>query len=232
MVERSRYLMPAFVLHRRAYSNHSLLVELFTPDQGRFPAIARGIMKRKRQGSGVLQSFLPVLVRCSGRGEVRNLNEFESAGNTVVALQGRALYCGFYLNELLIRLLPRDDPHQQLFQVYGETLNALVDSGDIELVLRRFEVRFLEALGFGLILDRDTEMGEPLKANQLYDYPVEHGPVATPDGFILGSTLLALGGDFSLDSQGLRQARTLTRRVLAHYLGGRPLKSRELFRSR
>jgi len=224
-------LLPAFVLHRRAYSNHSLLVEFFTPGEGRFPAIAKGVKKARGHGSGLLQPFVPVLIRCAGRGEVKSLIGLEPAPGPAVPLQGKALYCGFYLNELLMRLLQRDDPHEPLFEVYAHTLARLSSGGQLEHTLRRFEIRLLEELGFGLVLDREAETGAPLEPNRLYHYRIEHGPTPAEDGVLRGSTLLALHQRRSLDNQGVRQARELTRRVLAHYLGERPLKSRELFRS-
>ncbi len=223
-------LLPAFVLHRRAYSNHSLLVEFFTPLEGRFPAIAKGVKKARGHGSGLLQPFVPVLIRCAGRGEVKSLIDLEPAPGSAVPLQGKALYCGFYLNELLMRLLQRDDPHEPLFEVYARTLAKLSIGGELAHTLRAFEIRLLEELGFGLVLDREAETGAPLEPNRLYHYRIEHGPMPAEDGSLRGSTLLALHQRRSLDKQGIRQARELTRRVLAHYLGDRPLKSRELFR--
>jgi DNA repair protein RecO (recombination protein O) len=224
-------LLPAFVLHRRAYSNHSLLIEFFTPAEGRFPAIAKGIKKARGHGSSLLQPFTPVLIRCSGRGEVKSLIDLEPAPAAAVPLRGRALYCGFYLNELLMRLLQRDDPHERLFEVYAHTLGQLSEGERLEHTLRRFEIRLLEELGFGLVLDREAETGAPLEPDRLYHYSIEQGPMPAQDGSLRGSTLLALNRGQALDKQGDRQARGLTRRVLTHYLGDRPLKSRELFRS-
>lgn len=223
----------AFLLHRRPYSNHSLLVECFTAEAGRFPAIARGVKSGKGKGLGLLQPFVPLLIGWSGRGEVQSLNRFESAV-APLTLQGKALYCGFYLNELLMRLLQREDPCERLFEQYSETLAQMAGGQRVEVVLRRFEIALLKELGYGLILDRDIESGALLVAEKHYRYLLEQGPApATGDEphAVRGSTLLALNGEGTLDELGLREARELTRRVLSRYLGDKPLKSRELFRS-
>ena len=231
MTNRSHHLQPAFLLHRRAYSNHSLLVECFTPDEGRFPSIVRGTQGRKGTGAGWLQPFVPLLVQCTGRGDVRNLIRHEAAA-TPIGLQGRALYCGFYLNELIMRLTQRRDPQQQLFARYGESLDELARSEALEPVLRRFEIALLELLGYGLILDRESETGRALEPGRRYKYLVEAGPLPAPEGdrqAFRGSTLLGLYQQRSLDQGETREARRLLRGVLAFYLGDKPLKSRELF---
>ena len=226
-------MQPAFLLHRRSYSNHSLLLECFTAGDGRFPAIVRGVKNSKGKAVGLLQPFVPLLIHCAGRGEVRTLSRFEAAASPLL-LQGRALYCGFYLNELLMRLLQRNDPCERLFEHYGETLTGLVTGHRLEGILRRFEITLLKEIGYGLILDRDSETGASLVAEKRYSYRLEQGPTAaTGDDpqTLQGSTLLALNGEGTLDELGLREARELTRRALSRYLGDKPLKSRELFRS-
>jgi DNA repair protein RecO (recombination protein O) len=226
-------LSPAFLLHRRAYANTSLLIECFTPSQGRFAAIVNGVKGNKGRGAGLLQPFIPLLIRCSGRGEVKRLNVWEPAGGQEV-LEGKALFCGFYLNELLMRLLQRDDPHPQLFSVYAETLTALGSGQPLEPLLRYFEADMLQQLGFGLVLNRDGVNGAPLDPDRRYHYLPESGPIPAGAGapwITTGATLLALHRRRLLGEQQLREARSLSRYVLRHYLGDRPLKSRELFQS-
>lgn len=207
-------------------------MECFTPGQGRFPAIAKGVKGGSgRRGGTLLQPFMPLLIRWSGRGEVKTLGHFETVAP--VMLLGRELYCGFYLNELLMRLLQRNDPHEQLFGIYAETLQQLARREPLEPLLRRFEVRLLEQLGYGLVLDRDVENESPIEPEGRYHYQVERGPLPARPGdswVIRGSTLLGLNADRTLEHSELREALKLTRYVLRYYLGDRPLRSRELFR--
>ncbi|MEJ1296420.1 MAG: DNA repair protein RecO [Candidatus Sedimenticola sp. (ex Thyasira tokunagai)] len=234
MTDRTTYqLEPAFLLHRRPYSNRSLLVECFALHHGRFPAIAKGVMSGRGAGAALLQPFVPLKLKWSGRGEVKTITGYEQSGN-LPGLQGRALYCGFYLNELLMRLLQRNDPHEELFGFYTEALTLLADDQREEQVLRRFEIQMFNALGYALVLDQDVENDRPLLPNKRYDYLLETGPVPAAEGtpgMVSGSTLLALACDQPLDKGGQREARDLSRHLLTHYLGGKPLKSRELFLS-
>ncbi|HHH38813.1 MAG TPA: DNA repair protein RecO [Sedimenticola sp.] len=225
-------LQPAFLLHRRPYSNSSLLIECFAAGAGRFPAIARGVATRRGQGLALLQPFNPLLIGWSGRGEVKSLNRYEAAASPL-HLTGEALYCGFYLNELLMRLLQRGDPQRRLFALYGQALEGLAGGADLEPLLRRFELSLLEEIGFGLILDREGETDEPLQPDRRYHYHLERGPLSAPgDGPVVsGATLLALAAGDALGPDALQEARGLLRHVLACYLGDRPLHSRELFRA-
>jgi len=226
-------IQPAYILHRRPFSNTSLLLECFTLSHGRFPAVAKGIKRGKSASAGLLQPFQPLFLRWSGRGEVKTLNFFEAAVPALM-LQGRVLYCGFYLNELLVRLLQRDDPNERLFGLYGSTLLDLSQGKPAEPVLRHFEIELLNQLGFALVLDRNAEDGSALVPEQRYHYELERGPVpcskADPSG-ISGATLIGLNNGFLQDRGLLNEARALTRFVLGYYLGDRPLKSRELFRT-
>jgi DNA repair protein RecO (recombination protein O) len=226
-------LHPAFILHRRPYSNSSLLLECFTPEQGRFPAIAKGVRSgRAATHVSSLQPFQPLLLRASGRGEVQTIAAVEPNGPPV-PLQGEALYCGFYLNELLMRLLGRSDPHPMLFSKYQFTLEQLPPTAGRDRVLRRFELALLTELGYGLLLDREAETGLPIRIDEQYHYVVELGPVRTTIKTavpISGRTLLVLAGlESEMNPDGWREARELLRRVLTRYLGDQPLKSRELF---
>jgi DNA repair protein RecO (recombination protein O) len=221
-------LQPAFVLHRRPYSNTSLLLEVFLLHEGRMPLLAKGATAGRARGATQLQPVLPLLVSRSGRGEVRTLGRFEAAGPPL-PLRGQQLYCGFYVNELMIRLVQREEPHPGLFAAYQETLRRLVEEADPEPALRRFEVGLLTDLGYGLLLEREAGTDAALDPAGRYDYEIERGPVAAPGGELAGSTLLKLAAGAVLEGEERREARRLLRRVLDHYLGGRPLKSRELF---
>ncbi|MBI3775754.1 MAG: DNA repair protein RecO [Gammaproteobacteria bacterium] len=230
-------LQHGFVLHHRAYRDTSVLLELFTPEHGRVGAVARGVRKEKSRWAAFLQPFRPLLLSWSGRGELVTLTGVEEDG-PVVSFPMAAAPCGFYLNEIMLRLLQRHDAHPQLFASYGEALRSL---GDVqgeqataqERILRTFEKRLLDELGYGLMLDHAADTGAALLPEQCYSYEVERGPVAYNERSVSvavsGATLLALGRLDLTDAQCLREAKRLMRTVLAHYLGDKPLHSRELF---
>ena len=226
-------LFPGFVLHRRDHGNTSLLLELFGIGEGRLAAIAKGARRPRQTASALLQPFQPLWLATGGRGEVRTLTRVEEAG-APIAIQGAALLAGFYLNELLLRLIARHDPHDGLFAFYQATLARLAEDGDLETHLRRFERRLLDELGYGLTLDRVVDDGAPIAPELVYVYEREQGPrhasTRAPGPHVSGATLLALAGDMPLVDDQRREARALLRHVLEPHLGGRPLRSRELYR--
>lgn len=140
----------AYCLHRRPYRETSFLVDVLTVDHGRFTVIARAARAVKNSSQGLLQPFTPLLISWAGHGELVTLTQVELHGE-VKQLQGEALYAGFYLNELLMRLLQPWDPYPQVYSMYAETLSALCESGLQSKILRLFEKSLLEELGYGLI---------------------------------------------------------------------------------
>lgn len=231
---------PAFVLHHRHYSETSLTLDVFTPHHGRLGLLARGAKRRSSPWNGLLKPFQPLLIGWSGRGDLPVLIQAESNGDNLVT-RGPSLYCGFYLNELLLRLLHRHDPHESLFSLYIDALTGLWAGSPPELLLRRFEKRLLDEVGYGLVLDRDIGDNTPIQTDAVYDYRIDRGPkrILNPDlqapleGMrVRGSTLCAIAGD-SLDSDPVarREAKLLMRRALDSHLGGKPLHTRELFHS-
>ncbi len=225
-------LTSAQVLHRRRYGENSLLLELFTLTHGRIPVIARGAASARSRRRALLQPFVPLLVRWRGRGEVGTLTTVEPDGNPP-RLQGRALYSAFYVNELLVRLLPRNDALPSLFLRYRKLLGELPGES-METALRRFELDLLGLLGYGIDLRRTAD-GVEVSAAGRYRYLQQHGLVVAEEesGDILsGATLLALAdGGKTLTPSQQREALHLLRALLAPHLGERPLKSRELFRT-
>lgn len=221
------------VLHRRDYQNTSLLLELFSADSGRFPAVAKGARSSRTVPVGLLQPFQPIWAAWTGRGEVRTLLRAEAAGPSL-ALQGQSLFCGFYVNEILLRLTGRNDPHEGLFDHYTETLKGLAEGKDPADVLRRFELDLLRELGYAPLLEREADTELPVRTDRRYVYEPERGPIpvpgngAVPDS-VSGQTLLGLAAGQRLGPAEAREARQLLRSVLSRYLGERPLKSRELF---
>lgn len=234
--DRSRQdAQPAFILHSYPFRETSLVIETFTRDMGRVALVARGARRPRSALRGVLLAFQPLLLSWSGRGELRTLHKAEWHGS-YAPLKGLSLICGFYLNELLLRFLARDDPHDQLFSVYRETLDALARHGDSAATLRRFEKNLLRELGYGLMLDRDAETGAPIAAETHYTYVVERGPVvqhgdASRNGVELsGQTLIDMQSDNYTTMTTLQQSKVLMRALINHYLGDKTLHTRQLLR--
>jgi len=232
-------LQQAYVLHTRAFRDSSLLVELFSREHGRISMVAKGVKSaaRRRSASGgqaaLLQPFVPLLCSWSGRSSLKTCTGCEARGRAPT-LVGRRLYCGLYINELLNRLLHHYDAHEALYDLYEESLQGLAQAAETELLLRRFEFRLLEELGYGFDLAREGLSGEALAENGWYMFHQEHGMVAPetqPDADMprfSGADLLAIArGDFSAGAR--RTAKRLMRQALAAHLGDKPLKSRELF---
>jgi DNA repair protein RecO (recombination protein O) len=226
---------PAFVLHTRDYRETSLIVEVFTRHYGRLGLIAKGAKRPKSGQRGVLRPFQPLLVSWMGKGELATLTGTEAAGASL-GLTGQSMFCGFYVNELLMRLLHRHDAHENLFDVYGSTLRELKDDPGGERTLRLFEKHLLRELGYALILDREAGSSRPISPDCIYRYDPERGPVPAGEGRdgvqVRGATLLALDEGTLADPDDLRELKHLMRSVLAVHLGGKPLHSRRLFHRR
>ncbi len=225
-------LEPAFVLHSRAYRSTSLIVELFTWRYGRVSVLARSARGLKSRFQGQLQMFMPILISYSGRGELKNVSQLELNGKPY-HLGGRYLMCGFYLNELLVRLLQKEDPHPKVFTLYQDTLNAMEQQQHLEHCLRVFEKRLLQLLGYGLSLQFDAINQQPVEAGQYYRYIPEQGLVQieklhASKSDIDGETLLALDAESLTERHQFQQAKRLLRQVLNYHLGDKPLKIRDL----
>ncbi len=224
---------PAYVLHTYPYRETSLIVEVFSQEHGRLPLVARGARRPKSAVRGLLLSFQPLALSWFGKNELRTLHSAEWQGGQPL-LQGKALICGFYLNELLLKLLHRDDPHEQLFLYYQQTLQELARRTDFAAVLRRFEKRLLQELGYALMLDREAGTGQQVVAEEGYRYVIEHGPVRQSAGQngveLRGKTLLDLAVDDYSDPVTLQQGKALMRTLINHYLGDQPLHTRQLLK--
>lgn len=224
---------PVYVLHTYPFKETSLVVELFTRDFGRVAAVAKGARRPRSAMRGMLQSFQPLLGAWSGKAELKNLHSLEW-GERLLLLQGEALICGFYLNELLLRLLPREDEHALLFDFYGETLRQLAEGGDLAPTLRRFELKMLQEMGYAVPLLHDEADAEVVAERQ-YRYVAERG-ACTAGGDegakigvqLVGQTLLDMAQDDYSVALTQQQSKQLMRYLLAHYLGDKPLHTRQL----
>ncbi|MGH8308055.1 MAG: DNA repair protein RecO [Gammaproteobacteria bacterium] len=226
-------LTPAYVLHQHDWRETSRVVEILSRDHGRLGVVARGARRATSPWRALLRPFQPLLVSWMGGGELMTLVGVEPSAVSH-PLSGRALLSGFYMNELLLRLLPRQDPHPVLFNQYSDVLGRLMQ--DTSSALRLFEKHLLTALGYGLNLERDAITGQLVQADAVYRYEPERGLVRVVDNtgsgvHVSGSTMLALAGERLEQAEALREARRLLRAVLDQLLGERPLKTRKVMRA-
>lgn len=225
---------PAYVLHRRSYRETSFIIELFTPQFGRIAATAKGARQTHSGTQGLLQPFTPLVVSLAGRGELLALSQVDSHGG-LSSLKGDALFAGFYLNELIMALLQKWDAHPALFAAYNNALQSLQSESFNERILRQFERVLLEELGYGLF-QRDG-LEAPFRVDKYYRFMPEQGFVISELGenvkekatLFSGRSLLAIAQEDWQDEEGMKDAKRLTRLVLAPLLAGKPLHSRKLF---
>jgi DNA repair protein RecO (recombination protein O) len=222
---------PAFVLHSYPYKETSLIVDLLTRDHGRIALVAKGAKRPHSKLRGVLQTFQPLSVSWSGKSEVRTLTGAEWVGG-LLPVEKSALLCGFYLNELLVKFLARDDPHRPLFDHYVSTLNELAHGESVPIVLRKFELALLRETGFAGNFTRCTDTGEAVQQDQTYVVDPERGarPAKASDVWtrVSGKTLLDMEREDYSDPATQTQSKFLMRALLSHHLGGAPLNTRQI----
>ena len=213
---------PAFVLHAYPYRETSLIVEAFTPAYGRVAMVARGAKRPRSELRGLLQGFQPLLLCWSGEHELKTLQKAEWRGG-LPRVGGSALFCGFYLNELLLKLVPREDPHPQLFADYEAALAELAAGQDQATVLRRFEVRLLSAMGYALPLVREADTGAPVDPGG--PLPLRVRPRAAADGTRFGHPSAAGARHHAARARGadLSRRRDCRRGETADARSARPL---------
>ncbi len=247
MLTRSVDLQPAWVLHTRPYKESSLIADLLTQDYGRISVVANGARgsatkKGKPRRGQLLQPFASLYVSWSGKTELKTLKSLEQ--RQVISLTGTRLFSGLYANEILQRLLPVWQSVDGLPALYQWLLEHLSSDVCLESVLRLFEKRLLECLGYGLPLGFEAGSGQPLHPDSYYRYDPENGfwtlgysghhtqsgqsGVRKPRNSFSGAVLLALA-DNEVAEQGLPELKSLMRLALAPLLGDKPLRSRSLF---
>lgn len=224
-------LQPAYILHVRPYRDTSAILDIFTLNHGRLSMIARGAKRPKHPWRHVLMPFHQLALSWTGRSELQTLVQAEQTSSRAY-LQGDALFCGFYLNELLLYFLPKQDSYSEVFILYQQTLEAL-QSGSVEQSLRIFEKRFLALLGYEINFLHDSE-GVALLPDALYQYQNEQGFIRLPQtqGHEIaypGNVLLKIAMDSYDDRYILQYAKRLFRQKIQYHLGSKTLKSREVY---
>src|SRR5512139_1872834 len=232
---------PGFVLHTYPFKETSVVAEVFTRGHGRVALIARGARRPASALRGLMQPFTPLLLSWFGKSELKTLHAAEWQGG-LISPQGRALMCGFYLNELLLRLLARGDPHERLYDRYVDTLDQLAGescSTDYERILRRFEKNLLSEIGYGATFDVEADSGAPIESDARYVFQPERGALRALEGTnsagqpgcpVTGQTLIDLATDHFERQATLIEAKALMRTLINHTLGAKPLYTRQLLR--
>ena len=230
---------PAFLLHARPFRETSLIIEIFSRQYGRVGLVARGVRNPKARKRALVMPFQPLLLGWSGKGELPLLTGIEATGSAR-ELVAEQRYVGFYLNELLLKLLHRHDAHEDLFDFYSKILDELYQGGPIQHALRRFEKELLSQTGYGLILHHEAESSRPVSEERTYQYLPELGPRPASQVVhdyqpgeqgitIRGKSLLDFYHDIFDDKESLKECHRLVRYLLDRQLSGKPLHSRRVF---
>ncbi|MEI8208165.1 MAG: DNA repair protein RecO [Methylococcales bacterium] len=225
MTDNLVYLQPAFILKQRQYRETSLIIDVLTQDFGRVPVLAKGVRKVKSKTAGLLQPFNLLTLSYFSKAELKILTAVEVI-DSHPKLQGIALYCGFYINELVSCFLHQHDPHPEVFMCYKNCIENLLDTTNVEATLRIFELDLMEAVGYGLQLDYDLYHNKAISPLAHYHFDIEQGPIEATDGIVSGKTLLAMKSRNLIDSKILYETKILMRQVISTFLNGKPLKSR------
>jgi DNA repair protein RecO (recombination protein O) len=223
-------LEPAYVLHSRSFRESSLIVEAFTREHGRIAVVARGAKSARSRWRNVLQPFRPLLISWNQKSDLGTLTAADQIASPP-PLQGQSLFCGMYLNELLMRLLHRGDPHSEVFERYRLVLTELTMDLPPQPVLRVFEKHLLEAIGYAMLLDREYADGREVEPQNWYVYKPDRGPALSSGpgkGRLTGRSLLALNAE-DIPEECWPELRMLMRAVISYHLGSKPLASLSLF---
>lgn len=228
-------LTPCYILHRRDYSESSLILDVFSREHGRISLIAKGAKRnKKRQGinNSLYQKYNMAWLAKSELGTLTDI-ELLSLSNS---LKPEVMMTGFYMNEIMLRLLHKHESHPELFDSYDTAINRLLDNEPEQIVLRYYEKTLLQSLGYGVILEHEAQTGEALDAEKEYYYQLDSGPCyyVVDNGLginISGKTLLELNAENLSDVKNINEAKKLLRLILNQHLGEKPLASRELYQA-
>lgn len=228
-------LTPCYILHRRDYSETSLILDVFSREHGRINLIAKGAKRNKKQRGSSFNLYQQYNISWVSKSELGTLTDIEVAIHSC-SLKPEQIMTGFYMNEILLRLLHKDEPHPELFDSYKISINNLVKDEPEEIILRYYEKNLLQSLGYGVILDHEVETGESLIDEQEYIYKFDNGPVVKkqPDDSgvsISGKTLLQLNNETLSEPVNINEAKVLLRTILDQHMGNKPLASKSLYKA-
>ncbi len=228
-------LTPCYILHRRDYSESSLILEVFSREHGRVNLIAKGAKRNKKQQGINHNLYQKYHMSWVARSELGTLTNIELAALSD-SLKPEVMMTGFYMNELMLRLLHKHEAHPELFDSYDITIQQLLNDKSEQIVLRYYEKILLQSLGYGVILDHEVETGEALNSEKEYYYQFDFGPSLTTNNIksginVSGKTLLELDAETLSDVENINEAKVLLKSILNQHLGEKPLASRELYQA-
>ena len=235
-----------YLLHSRAYQDNSLIIQCLSRENGVINLFAKGARSSKKQLLSLLQPFQCLSISYIGKSDLYiltgvELSTIDNHSLTKPLLQGKSVYCAYYINELILRLLPLAEAYPDVFNLYQQTILDLQFKETYEKVLRVFELSLLTHLGYELNLKYDIYTGKKIDANNFYYYDPLSGPYESlsDNNFsnniqqhqrISGKILTAIYS-LAFDSpQVLRVSKNLLRQVLNYHLGDKPLKSRAVYK--
>lgn len=218
-----------FLLHQRSYGETSVIAEVFTLKNGKMSIIARGAKKPKSKFFGYLAPFTKLKITYSGRSELKTLTNIDRDFSTSSNSFSKTSYSLLYINELLIRLLPKDAEQEDLFLLYESFLNKVTSGSDLELTLRHFELDLLDMLGYGLDFENDIDKHEEIEPTKKYSFIPERGFRESNNSDFSGEDIINIRTR-QLSKVSKKYLKHLTQTAIHFCLDGRDLASRDIFK--
>lgn len=226
-------LTPCYILHRRDYRESSLILEILSREHGRVSLIAKGAKRNKKQQGISYSLYQEYLMSWVSKSELGTLIDVELA-TIMTSMSPKQMMTGFYMNEIILRLLHKHESHPELFDSYNSTVRELSNNNTDQVLIRYFEKILLQSLGYGMIFDQDLNTGNDIVAGVNYYYKLDSGPTSNNHNSgagipVSGSTLIGLNNETLTDTKNKNEAKRLLRSLLNQYLGEKPLESRKLY---
>jgi len=226
---------PAFILHKRAYRNTSAILEFFTRDYGRISLVAKGVSGSKSRLKGIMQAFQPLQISWSRKSELGNMTSAETT-QSPFALVDEALYAAMYVNEILFKLITKDDPHPNIFDQYTQLLADLVIPSNLQISLRLFEKKLLQDLGYEIDFFWEAETSEAIDSHCIYEFIPGHGFIKCIGSEkeriqFSGNLLQEIANGNLQNEQTLKVAKRIFQLSIKQLLGNTELSTRELYRA-
>ena len=219
-----------FLLHQRSYGETSIIAEVFTRNLGKMSIIARGAKKPKSKFFGYLVPFSRLKITFSGRSELKTLTNIDRDLSLTNTYLSRKSYSLLYINELMIKLLPKDAEHKPLFDLYSKFIQDSVNEEKMDYLLRNFELDLLEMLGYGINFHADINNEEEIKLNKNYIFVAESGFMASDNAKDFSGEDIIKIRERNFEDISTKKLKQLTQATIMFCLEGKDLNSRQIFR--